>query len=134
MKPLLMLYAQGGRMFEEFWKLYPRKVSKRVAQKIWERMPKDDQEAALEALPVHIKYWRLKETDTEFVPHAATWLNQGRWEDELDMQEKKPPSLPWYSDEQLTMAKAREVGVNPLRGESFSELRKRIAEKIRALA
>jgi hypothetical protein len=121
-------------MFEEFWKLYPRKVSKRVAQKIWERMTKDEQEAAFEALPVHIKYWKLKETDTEFIPHASTWLNQGRWEDELDMQEKKPPSLPWYSDEQLTMAKAREVGVNSLPGESFSELRKRIAEKIRQVA
>jgi hypothetical protein len=33
-------------MFDEFWKLYPRKVSKRVAQKIWERMPKEEQEAA----------------------------------------------------------------------------------------
>ena len=121
-------------MFEEFWKLYPRKVSKRVAQKIWERMPAQEQEAALEALPVHIKYWKIKETDTEFVPHAGTWLNQGRWEDELDMQEKKPPSLPWYSDEQLTMAKAREVGITSKPGESFSELRKRIAEKIRALA
>jgi hypothetical protein len=42
--------------------------------------------------------------------------------------------LPWYSDEQLTMAKAREVGVTSKPGESFSELRKRIAEKIRALA
>ena len=121
-------------VFDEFWKLYPRKVSKRVAQKIWERMPADEQQAALEALPAHIKYWRLKETETEFIPHASTFLRQGRWEDELDMQEKKPPALPWYSDEQLTMAKAKEVGVNPLPGESFSELRKRIAEKIRALA
>ena len=121
-------------VFDEFWKLYPRKVSKRVAQKIWERMPKDEQQAALEALPAHIKYWRLKETDTEFIPHASTFLRQARWEDELDMQEKKPPSLPWYSDEQLTLAKAREVGVNSLPGESFSELRKRIAEKIRQVA
>jgi hypothetical protein len=121
-------------IFDEFWKLYPRKVSKRVAQKMWERMTKDEQQAAVEALPVHIKYWRLKETDADFIPHAATWLNQGRWEDELDLQEKKPPALPWYSDEQLTMAKAREVGVNPLPGESFSELRKRISNKVRELA
>jgi hypothetical protein len=121
-------------IFDEFWKLYPRKVSKRVAQKMWERMTKDEQQAAVEALPVHIKYWRLKETDADFIPHAATWLNQGRWEDELDLKEKKPPALPWYSDEQLTMAKAREVGVNPLPGESFSELRKRISNKVRELA
>jgi hypothetical protein len=75
-------------MFDEFWKLYPRKVSKRVAQAVFNKMPKDDQQAALEALPTHIKYWRLKETEIEFIPHAATWLNQGRWEDELDMQER----------------------------------------------
>lgn len=121
-------------MFDQFWTLYPRKVSKRIAQKTWERMPIDEQQLALEALPTHIKYWRMKETDTDFIPHAATWLNQGRWEDELVLQEKKPPSLPWYSDEQLTMAKAREVGVSPLPGESFSELRKRIQTKIRELA
>lgn len=120
--------------FDNFWKLYPRKVSKRMAQKIWERMPKDEQEAAVEALPVHIRYWQLKETSTEFIPHPATWLNQGRWEDELDMQEKKPPALPWYADEELTMKKASEVGVIPRVGEGWSELRKRIAEKIRQVA
>jgi hypothetical protein len=50
------------------------------------------------------------------------------------MQEKKPPALPWYSDEQLTMKKAAELGITPLAGEGWSELRKRIADKIRALA
>lgn len=117
--------------FDNFWKLYPRKVSKRMAQKVWERMPKDEQEAATDALPNHIRYWQLKETDPEFIPHATTWLNQGRWEDELDMAEKKPPALPWYSDEQLTMQKAREVDIMPMPGESFSDLRKRIAAKLR---
>lgn len=121
-------------MFEEFWKLYPRKVAKRTAEMAFKRLTKDEQEAAVEALPTHLRYWKLKETSTEFIPHASTWLNQGRWEDELDMQEKKPPALPWYADEQLTMAKAKEVGVTPLAGEGWSELRKRISEKIRQVA
>ena len=124
----------GTNMFDEFWKLYPRKVKKRDSEKAFLRLPKHEQEAALEALPNHVCYWQLKETETEFIPHASTWLNQARWEDELDMQEKKPPSLPWYSDEQLTMKKAAEVGVTPLAGEGWSELRKRIAEKIRQMA
>ena len=119
-------------MFDEFWSLYPRKVSKRVAQKIWERMPKDEQQAALEALPVHIKYWRLKESDPEFIPHASTWLNQGRWEDELDLtpKEMKKPSLPWYSTDELTFAKCKELGITPYAGESFSQLRARISAQI----
>lgn len=121
-------------MFDEFWKLYPRKVKKRDSEKAFLRLQKHEQEAALEALPTHVRYWQLKETETEFIPHASTWLNQARWEDELDMQEKKPPSLPWYSDEQLTMKKAAEVGVTPLAGEGWPELRKRIADKIQQMA
>ena len=121
-------------MFENFWKLYPRKVAKKTAEMAFKRLPKAEQEAAVEALPSHVRYWQLKETATEFIPHPATWLNQGRWEDELDMQDKKPPALPWYADEQLTMQKAAEVGVIPRAGEGWSELRKRIAEKIRQVA
>jgi len=73
---------------------------------------KDDQQAALEALPTHIKYLETEETETEFIPHAATWLNSrplGRMS--LICKKTPPGNVPWYSDEQLTMAKAREVGV-----------------------
>jgi len=90
----------------------------------------------MEALPQHIKYWQLKDTSNEFIPHASTWLNQARFEDELDMTEKahKPPSLPWYSTEQLTLQKGREVGINPNPGEDFGQFRSRIAKRIGELA
>ena len=120
--------------FQMFWQLYPRKMAKKVAQNAFLRLSKPDQEAALEALPAHVNYWQVKEVETEFIPYAATWLNQARWEDELDLKEKAPPSLPWYSDEQLTIKKAQEMGVTPLAGEGWSELRKRIADKIRQTA
>ena len=116
-------------VFEEFWKLYPRKVSKRVAQKIWERMTKDEQEAAFEALPVHIKYWKLKETDLDFIPHASTWLNQERFEDELDMTVKSErPKLPWYSSDQLTMEHGQKLGIAARPGESMQQYRARLAQ------
>lgn len=120
--------------FETFWSAYPRKVAKKTAEIAFKRLSKAEQEAATEAISSHVRYWKLKETSTEFIPHAATWLNQGRWDDELDMQDKKPPALPWYSDENLTMQKAAEVGVIPRAGEAWSELRKRIADKIRQVA
>ena len=113
-------------MFEQFWILYPRKVAKKAAEKSWQRMTKQEQQEALDALPNHIKYWKLKETNTEFIPHASTWLNQGRWDDELDLSVNKKPSLPYYATEELTLAKARELGINPYAGESFAELRQRI--------
>jgi hypothetical protein len=119
-------------MFTQFWTLYPRKVGKRVAQKSWQRLTAQEQSDVLEALPNHIKYWKLKNTETDFIPHPATWLNQGRWEDELDMTEKviKKPALPWYSSDDLTIAKGRELGLNAYAGESMGQFRQRIAQEI----
>jgi len=115
-------------MFQVFWTQYPRKVAKRAAEKAWNRLSKQEQEEALNALPNHIKYWQLKDTDKEYICHAQTWLNQGRWEDEIDLTQSvvKKPSMPWYSTEELTLAKCRELGITPYAGESFAQLRSRI--------
>jgi len=119
-------------MFQTFWQLYPRKVAKKLAEKSWKRLSQAEQTEVLEALPNHVEYWRLKETDKEYIPHPATWLNQGRWEDELDLtpKEVKKPSLPWYSTDELTLAKCKELGLTPYAGESFSQLRARISAQI----
>lgn len=122
--------------FQDFWAKYPRKVSKRVAEASWKRMTAQEQSDALEAIDQHIQYWKLKETASEFIPHPATWLNQGRWEDELDMTQKevKKPSLPWYSNDELTLAKGRELGLNAYAGESMGQFRQRIQQYIGKMA
>lgn len=76
--------------FESFWKAYPRKVSKFPAFKAWIKTGIEDDAF----LPTQIvqdiekrtrfKYWS---TDHEKIPHAATWLNARRWEDEGWMEE-----------------------------------------------
>ena len=119
-------------MFQAFWTLYPRKVAKRTAQSSWNRLSELEQKEALDALQNHLKYWKLKETLKEFIPHPATWLNQGRWEDEIDLSESavKKPQLPWFSSDELTLAKAKELGITPYAGESFAQLRTRISAQI----
>lgn len=120
-------------MFEDFWKLYPRKVAKRAAQKTWQHLSPADQKMALEAIPNHIKYWKLKMTEQDFIPHPSTWLNQGRFEDELVIEQPKPKEVkvaPWWSTDSDILKKAQEVGVSPHSGESWAELRKRITEKL----
>lgn len=119
-------------MFEQFWSKYPRKMAKRHAEKAFNKLPSDEQELALEAISQHIEYWRIKQTEKEFIPHPATWLNQARYFDELDMTPKKPnkPALPWYSTEQLTFDKARELGMTARPGEDMGQFRSRIAQKI----
>jgi hypothetical protein len=109
-------------MFETFWALYPRKVSKRVAQRKFEALRKDEQQQALEALPNHVAYWKSKNTEMEFVPHASTWIGQFRFEDEIVIEEpkvNKRPELPWYSSEEATINKAKEIGVQAYAGEGW---------------
>jgi len=64
-------------LFDQFWTLYPRKTSKQSASKAFAKLKDHDQQAAINNIS------RLyAETPVQFVPHAATYLNQGRWEDQ----------------------------------------------------
>jgi hypothetical protein len=69
--------------FAHFWSTYPRKTQKSTAAKRWANMKRADRLAALDALPAHVEHWQRERTEPKFIPHAATWLNQRRWEDQL---------------------------------------------------
>ena len=118
--------------FEEFWDKYPRKVAKKAAQKAWDKLKNDEKIAASVNIDKHCAYWKAKDTDREYIPHPATWLNQGRWDDEIEIIESKPkrPPVPWYATDELTLAKGREIGLNPMPGESFAAYRQRITARL----
>lgn len=68
-------------LFEQFWDWYPRKVGKEAAKKAWDKArTKTDQQNILDG----IERYRLDPNlpAKEFIPHPATWLNEGRWDDE----------------------------------------------------
>ena len=119
-------------MFEEFWGKYPRKVSKKMAQVAWNKLTAEEKQSALDAIDTHNTYWRIKDTPSEYIPHCATWLNQGRWDDEIDLtiKEQKRPQLPWYSSDELTLAKGNELGIRPYAGESMGNYRQRIHQHL----
>ena len=122
--------------FNLFWAQYPKKVGKLTARRSWEKLSQENQQKALQAIVEHRKYWAAKGTDWEFIPHASTWLNQERFEDELviEQKENKPPKLPWYASDELTLAKGKELGLNPYAGESFAQFRARLSAKIGSTA
>jgi len=95
-------------------------------------MPDDYKQKALEAIVEHRKYWTIKGTELDYIPHASTWLNNQRFFDEIVIEEKqnKKPPLPWYASDELTLAKGRELGLNPYAGESFAQFRARLSAKI----
>lgn len=70
--------------FSTFWAAYPRKVGKDAAWRAWlKRKPDSDLLARMLATVERQKHdpqW-LKDGG-QYIPHPATWLNQGRWDDE----------------------------------------------------
>ena len=65
--------------FELFWKSYPRHESKSSAMKAFKKV-KVDINILLKAIA---KQKNSKQWKDNIIPHASTWLNQSRWEDEI---------------------------------------------------
>jgi len=85
--------------FDEFWHAYPRKVGKGAAIKSWARAIKLAPPYEIMAgLTEAQNEWVARETETQFIPHPSTWLNQRRWEDE---HPEIPTEREWYERDQL---------------------------------
>jgi hypothetical protein len=66
--------------FDVFWKAYPRKVGKFAAKSALEKAL---QKTTIEEILAGVnRFANDPNRIQEFTPHPATWLNQGRWEDE----------------------------------------------------
>jgi uncharacterized protein YdaU (DUF1376 family) len=74
--------------FEMFWKSYPKKTAKESAKKAWIKIKPNDELIAKIAKAV--KDQKLSDREQQFIPHAATWLNNKRWEDEIAGTTQKP--------------------------------------------
>ena len=75
-------------LFDEFWKLYPRKESKQQAKKAWMKLKPGQKLFNMIANALEYRS-QTKEWLAEggrYIPHPATWLNARRWEDEVDLQ------------------------------------------------
>jgi hypothetical protein len=79
--------------FEAFWKVYPRKEAKLDAWRAWKKVLNHPGVFVLcEAIKTHAQgdSWARG-----FIPHAATWLNARRWEDEPTLKlEPAEPAAP----------------------------------------
>lgn len=74
--------------FEEIWDLFPRKVGKDDALRVWKKIRgRIEHDALKAAISKHAAQVAGKEK--QYIPHPATWLNDGRWQDE-DLQPPEP--------------------------------------------
>ena len=78
-----------GAAFEKFWSAYPRKEGKQKARSAFEKVTVD-LDILLVALEAQKKSSQWTKDNGQFIPHAATWLNGKRWEDQLPVDSKIP--------------------------------------------
>ena len=73
---------RGNEEFESFWAAYPKKVGKKAARDAWKHA-KDKPVLVdiLQAIDKSKKSDTWRNENGKFIPHPATWLNQGRWDD-----------------------------------------------------
>lgn len=76
--------------FEEFWKAFPKKVSKGSALKAWNKLRpgKELREKIMAAIERAKKSEQWNRENGRFIPYPATWLHAQGWEDELEPQNK----------------------------------------------
>ncbi|MGN1481101.1 DUF6291 domain-containing protein [Porcipelethomonas sp.] len=81
--------------FNDFWKAYPKKVSKANALKAWNKLkPNGDLvREILSALERQKTSVQWQKDNGQFIPYPATWLNGRRWEDE----QQAVSAMPDYS-------------------------------------
>jgi hypothetical protein len=65
--------------FDEFWKVYPKKVAKPAARKAWDKaVRKVDPQVIIAAAA---RYARSDQVERGFAKHPQGWLNDERWTD-----------------------------------------------------
>ena len=121
--------------FSLFWNSYPRKIAKQAALKAWNKLSTTQQQIATEVIHKHVERWKQLGTCQEFIPHASTWLNGWRFEDELEpVQESTKINIAWWSTPDTMIAKGKELGISPRIGEEWSQFKGRITNLIQQRA
>lgn len=77
--------------FDVFWQAYPRKTGKAAARKAFVKA-KPPLDVVLKAIEAQKHSAQWQRDNGQYIPYPATWLNQGRWEDEV--QETELPAKP----------------------------------------
>lgn len=70
-----------GIAFDEFWAIYPRKIGKLDAQKSYDKAIRLTTIDKIRTTAQNFAA-QCNSSEPQFIPHPATWLNQGRWDDQ----------------------------------------------------
>lgn len=74
------------KRFDEFWKAYPKKVGKGGAKKKFIKLNPNQElfDKIIDAVTRAKQTRQWNKENGQYIPNPETWINQERWEDELD--------------------------------------------------
>ena len=81
--------------FEQFWKAYPKKVSKQKCLKWFQSNKPNEQllKTMLEQLERFKQTKDWKKDNGQFIPYPDTWLRNRRWEDEFETEAESEEAM-----------------------------------------
>jgi len=84
-KEYIKPYCTIADAFEAFWKEYPNRKGKGKAREAFKKaIKKTSVGTMVEAVQKQKQGSQWKKDEGRYIPYPATWLNQERWEDEVD--------------------------------------------------
>lgn len=76
--------------FDTFWSAYPKKTGKDAARTAWKKKkPRIDD--VMFALSWQVQSEQWTKSGGQFIPNPATYINQGRWQDEPVRESEEQP-------------------------------------------
>jgi hypothetical protein len=73
--------------FDDFWKVYPRRIGKGTARKAWDKATGRTEPNVIIAGAIALAGQGI---ETKFIPHPTTWLNRDGWEDDHTIAPRMP--------------------------------------------
>lgn len=74
--------------FDDFWAIYPRKMARKVASMSWLKINPKEYQAVLDGVMRARSSENWMEQGGKFIPFPATFLNQERWLDCMEVEIK----------------------------------------------
>ena len=72
--------------FDDFWRVYPRRVARKDAMKAWARIKAAEYPKILGAVVRARCTDQWQRDDGRFIPYPASYLRGERWTDELEVE------------------------------------------------
>ena len=114
--------TRSADLFEEFWQAYPKKVGKKPVLAKWKARGLD---RLADVIIADVK--RRVKMDRQwlegYVPHPITYINQDRWEDEMQTRPKGNGGRPQTQAQWERWARDHDINARP--GESWEAFLRR---------